>query len=159
MTACVSSTRREIADAGVAPLELREHPGQHVLTGAGGGADDDAAGDELAEVEDLGAGALVEVEDLAAVAVQDRAGVGGDDGAARAVEEDRLELALEAADLLAGSRLGDVHLVGRQREAPAVDDPAEEAYLTEVHKRSLSCDVAQGQNRDRDGARGSAGRG
>ena len=127
MTACVSSTCREMVTPGKSPLKCGEHGRQHVLAWAGGGADHDAAGDELAEVEDLGAGALVEVEDLAAVAVQHLAGVRGDDGAARAVEQDRLELALEAADLLAGGRLGDVHLVGREREALAVDDPAEQA--------------------------------
>src|SRR5665647_908902 len=125
-------------DARILLFELREHPGQHVLAGAGGGADHDAARDQLAEVEDLGAGALVQVEDLTAVAVQHLARVGGDDRAARAVEQGRLELALETADLLAGRRLGDVYLVGGQREAPAVDDAAEQPDLADVHKRSLS---------------------
>src|SRR5450756_976969 len=137
-TACVSSTCREMETPGYSFLELREHPGQHVLAGARGRADHDAARDQLAEVEDLGAGTLVQVEDLATIAVEHLAGVGGDHGAARAVEQGRLELALEAADLLAGRRLGDVHLVGGQREAPAVDDAAEQPDLADVHKRSLS---------------------
>ena len=146
ITAWVSSTCSEMATPGKSPLEAREHAGQHVLAGTGRCADHDAAGDELAEVEDLGAGTLVEVEDLAAVAVEHLAGVGGDDGAARAVEQGRLELALQAADLLARGRLGDVHLVGGEREALAVDDAAEQAYLADVHKRSLSREVVGGQS-------------
>lgn len=100
------------AHAGVLTLERREEAGQDVLAGTGRGAHHDLAGQQLAEVDDLRAQAVVQVHDLARVPVEHLSRVGRRHRPPRAVEEHGPELALEAPDLLAGGRLGDVELVG-----------------------------------------------
>ena len=130
-TAWLSSTYRATSTPRVGLLEAREHRRQHVVAGSCGGADDHAAGHELAQVQDLGDGALLQVEDLAPVAVQHLARVCGRHGAPGAVQQRGLELPFHAAYLLAGGRLGDVQLVRRQREAVAVHDAAEQSELAQ----------------------------
>ena len=120
-------------DARVGVLELGDQSRQEMLAGAGRGADRHPAADEIAEVHDLDPRLVVERDDLPGAAIEHLAGVGGLDVASRAVEEPGAELALQRAHLQAGGRLGDVHVLGRQREAALVDDLAEEAQVAKFH--------------------------
>jgi len=126
------------AHARVELAEARQQAGQDMFARPRRRAHHDVPGDELAEVEDLGAGALVEGEDLACVAVEHLAGVRRGDAPVRAVEKGGLELALKGVDLLACGRLRDAHVLSGEREAVPFDDTAEEPQLTDIHASSLS---------------------
>jgi len=117
----------------VGVLELGDQLRQQMLSGAGRRADRHAPAAELVEVQDLDPGLVVEIDDLPGVAIEDLARVGRGDIAPRAVEELGAELAFERTHPQAGGRLGDVHGLGRQREAALVDDLAEEPQVAEVH--------------------------
>jgi hypothetical protein len=69
--------------------------------------------------------------------VEALAGLGGLDAAAGAVEQPLSEALLERANLEADGRLRDAELLGRLREAPAVDNRTECGQLASVHKRIL----------------------
>ena len=119
-------------------LELAEHDGQDAAARPGRGADLEPALElALGLLAELREQLLLEREQPLRAAIEPQAGLGRLDPAAGAVEQLLPDALLERADLQADRGLRHPELVGRLREAPALDDRAEGGELLRVHKNIL----------------------
>ena len=87
----------------------------------------------LARLDEAGAGVLQAQLHVARGAEQQVALLGQDQAAGVAVEQRRLQLALQRADLPAHGRLAQAEVVAGPREAAGLRDVVEDADLVPVH--------------------------
>ena len=119
-------------------LELAEDDGQDAPARPGRRADLEPALElALGLLAELREQLLLEREQPLRPAVEPEAGLGRLDPAAGAVEEPLADALLERPDLQTDRRLRHPELVGRLREAAALDDRAKGGELLRVHKNTL----------------------
>ena len=130
-------SRMSISIPGCASLKLASSIGTSIFPGGKQRADRDLSADQPVELVDLAAHA-VDLGDHGARPRRDRvAGLGRGDAAARALEQLRSELGLEAADLVRERRLRDVKLVRGAGEVAVARDRLDVSELAQLHRRSI----------------------
>src|SRR5439155_26173443 len=130
--------RERDPEVGVAVGEVAEELRDDDPAGACRGPDLEGSAQLLGAFQaELGDDLLLEREQPLRAAVEAQARLGRLDAAAGAVEQLRPEALLERAHLQAHRRLGHAEPRRRLREALALDDGAERAQLTCVHKGIL----------------------
>ncbi len=106
--------------------------------GSGRGADPEPAAElPRAFVREVGEELVLDGQEALGAAVERNPGLSGLDAPPGPVDELLPDPLLERPNLQADRRLGHPEPLGRQGEAPLVDDRAERAKLARIHKRII----------------------
>ena len=118
---------------GVALLEKTDHSGEQVAAGDRAAADYEIAGQPALMLGHRRFGFIPQGEQPAGITVEQPAGLGGDDLPGEPVDQPAPEMRFEVLDVAADRRLGQVHDFSGLGKALALDHPAENMKLPEVH--------------------------